>query len=112
MIALQRELSRLFRPAPARQPDIHRKARQQAKALAKQHGIEIEPLNGGMNVWPPKGWADVERWAGVDPFDGDHYCPDWTEALQMVGVYARAVASDIRTTAAAVIAVTAQAWAI
>ena len=39
-----------------------------------------------MNVWPPKGLADC-----LDPFDGDHFAEDWTDALSMVKQYVAAL---------------------
>lgn len=51
--------------------------------LALEHGIEIEALEGGgMNVWAPQGIDE-----SVDPYAGDHYASDFTEALAMVEVY-------------------------
>lgn len=80
---LSSSLSRLFKPATARPPDTHRKAREEAKKLAKAHNVEVEQIKGGgMNVWPPRGFLLQ------DPWDGDHYAQDWTEALYMVRTYA------------------------
>ena len=80
--ALQRELRRMFTPAPARRADPHRKARELAKPLAKLHGIELEKIEGGWNVWPPKTFSQA------DPWDGDHMAQDWSEVLLMVRTYA------------------------
>lgn len=82
MKTLQRELGRMFRPTPARRPDPHRKARELAKPLAKKHGIELERIEGGINVWPPKDMVLA------DPWEGDHYAQDWSEVLLMVRTYA------------------------
>lgn len=85
MKALNRALTRLFKPTAPKRPDTHRKAREEAKRLAALHGIEIEafkPKDGtGMNVWPPKGFK------GKDPHEGDHYAEDWTDALERVKAY-------------------------
>lgn len=83
MKTLSRELGALFRPAPPRRGDPHRKARERAKALAARLGVEVERLaGGGMNVWPPRGLA-----SHADPFEGDHYAQDWPDALQRVEAY-------------------------
>jgi hypothetical protein len=84
MKTLQRNLTTLFKPAASRKPDPHRKARERAQAVAKDFGIEIECLrDGGFNVWPDK--ASQEP----DPFDGDHYCSDWSEVWGNVATYAK-----------------------
>lgn len=97
MKALSRALTKTFRAPAERRPDVHRAAREEAKRLAKEHGIEIEPLrDGGMNVWPPKGWKIA------DPHDGDHFASDWSAALPMVRAYvmtARIVCSAASSTA-------------
>lgn len=82
MHALSRSLTRLFHPAPARRPDPHRKAREEAKPLAAKHSIEVEREETSLIVWPPKGYK------GTDPWDGDHGCDDWSEVLVMVRHYA------------------------
>lgn len=83
MKTLSTSLSKLFRPTPTRRPDTQRKAREEAKRLAKAHGVGIEALkDGGMNVWPPKSFS------GEDPWAGDHFAQDWREALLMVRAYA------------------------
>jgi hypothetical protein len=82
--SLSAALSRTFAAPRARAPDPHRRAREQAKPLAAQHGIEIERVDSGFNVWPPKAFA------GVDPFDGDHYAQDWGDVLARVKAYADA----------------------
>lgn len=79
-------LARAFGPQPARLPNLHRRARVEAQALARQHGIEIERLDSGMNVWPPKAFALP------DPWDGDHFCEDWCQACRMVRAYAEGLA--------------------
>jgi hypothetical protein len=80
---LSKMLDAVFRaPAPSRR-DPHRRARAEAKALALALGSEVEPLrDGGMNVWPPAGIGPDE-----DPFDGDHYAQNWTEAATMLRAY-------------------------
>lgn len=83
MKTLSRALRATFSAPAKRNPDPHRVARQEARRLAKEHGIDIERLrDGGMNVWPPKGFA------GDDPYEGDHFAADWGEALPMVRAYA------------------------
>lgn len=90
---LARRLGVMFRPTAARKPDTHRKARETARVLAAQHGIEIERLRGGgFNVWPPHASATGRIHPGVetvDEFDGDHYCNEWDEVLHMVKAYAK-----------------------
>lgn len=67
-----------------RSKDIYRKPREKAKALAAEHGIEIEKLtDGGMNVWAPDSLPE-----NLDPFAGDHFANDWSEACSMVEAYA------------------------
>jgi hypothetical protein len=78
---LSSQLARTFRAPAARKPDEHRKARETAKGLAEKHHIEIERLDSGFNVWPPRGFS------GIDPFDGDHYAQDWSEVLTRVKTY-------------------------
>ncbi len=75
-------ISSAFKPPAERKPDVHRKAREAAKALAKEHDIEIEPINSGFNVWQPS------RANAADPFEGDHYAEDWSEVLTRVRTYA------------------------
>jgi len=79
--SLARMLTATFRPEPARRTDPHRKHREQAKRLAKLHGVEIEQLRPGYNVWPPRGYPYA------DPCEGDHYCHDWEEVLGAVRCY-------------------------
>lgn len=95
--ALSKSLQRLFRPQVTRSPDTHRRAREQAKPLAQAIGCDVEPLRPhGMNVWPPRGLAEE-----LDPFDGDHFASDWTEALDMLKQYERIVqAASVATTTA------------
>lgn len=86
MRGLQKHLGALFRPEAPKRGDPHRKARELAKPLAKQLGVEVERLEGsGFNVWPPRGLA-----TGADPFEGDHYAADWSEVLKMVQAYEKA----------------------
>lgn len=83
MKTLSTSLGRLFKPTPTRKPDAQRKAREEAKRFAALHGIAIEALKGGgMNVWPPRSFHLQ------DPWEGDHYAQDWSEALPMVRTYA------------------------
>lgn len=82
MHALSRALRATFRPAPARRPDPHRKAREEAKPLAAAHGIAIDREETSLIVWPPKGYN------GTDPWAGDHACDDWAQVLVMVRHYA------------------------
>jgi hypothetical protein len=75
-------MGKLFHAPAARKPDTQRRDREKAKALATQHGIEIEDVRGGgFNVWPPKDFT------GEDPHEGDHYANDWHEALAHVSAY-------------------------
>ena len=78
---LAAQLTKAFKAPTARRPDLHRKARERAKALAKQHNIEIEPIEGGFNVWPPKGFS------GIDLYQGDHFALDWDHVLTRVQSY-------------------------
>lgn len=84
MKTLSASLGRMFKPAHVRKADMQRKAREEAKRLAIAHGVEIESFKGegGMNVWPPKAYRLQ------DPWEGDHYAQDWSEALYMVRTYA------------------------
>ncbi len=79
----------MFKVSAPKKPDTQRRQRERAKALAGEHGIEIEKFTegGGMNVWPPKSLGD-----SGDPFDGDHYASDWVEALSMIEQYAMLLA--------------------
>jgi len=89
---LQRELARMFSEPKRRKPDPHRRDREIAKPLAAQHGIEIERCeDGGFNVWPPKALDTRPEW--IDPFDGNHFCNDWTEARMLIERYAHDCAS-------------------
>lgn len=81
-------VSRAFKAPPARKPDVHRKVRESANALAKLHNIEIERIEGGFNVWPPRGFV------GPDPYEGDHFALDWEAVLPMVRAYAKEGASS------------------
>lgn len=77
-------LNRLFTPAPPRRPDKWRAQRERAQALAREQGVEIEPLHGGgFNVWPPASIVDTD----LDPHAGDHYCQDWDDVLGKVQAY-------------------------
>lgn len=83
--ALEKTLGRIFNSPVGRKPDTQRKQREQAKALAAKHGIEIERIpEGGMNVWPPAAIPDAS-----DPYASDHYASDWADALGMVEGYAK-----------------------
>ncbi|MBP8275557.1 MAG: hypothetical protein KAX55_01515 [Propionivibrio sp.] len=80
---LEKALGRVFKAPAPKKPDTQRRGREEAKKLAAEHGIEIEKLReGGMNVWPPKNLPD-----DLDPFDGDHFAADWTDALSMIKQY-------------------------
>ena len=87
MKTLQTALGAMFRaPRPA---DPHRRAREAARRLGAEIGACFEKLpGGGMNVWPPKGCQ-------ADPFEGDHYAPDWSDALARVRAYAAAMSTAI-----------------
>lgn len=75
-----------FKARHRRQADPYRASRPTAKKLAATHGIEIEPMKPGFNVWPPK--ALVEE---ADPFPGDHYANDWDSVLERVNAYVAAI---------------------
>lgn len=80
---LEQALGTIFKAPAARKPDTQRRQRERAKALAAEHGIEIEKFSeGGMNVWPPRALDDSR-----DPFAGDHFADDWADALSMVEQY-------------------------
>lgn len=84
--SLEKALGELFRAPAKRNPDVYRHSRRSAKALSKQHCIEIEKLDGGgFNVWPPAAIADTPR----DVYAGDHYAADWKEADEMVREYVK-----------------------
>lgn len=85
MKMLRRMLSSTFKAPVARKPDTFRKEREEAKRLARLHGIEIERCGSGWNVWPPKCRQDD------DPWEGDHFCGDWMAVLVMVQKYAGVV---------------------
>lgn len=72
----------MLRPAPARRPDSHRKARELVKPMVKKHGIELENIDCGTNVLPPKDMVLADLW------EGDHYAQDRSEVLLMVRTYA------------------------
>lgn len=76
-------------PADPRQaaprPTGERKAREEAKRIAALHGIELERLEDGWNVWPPSGFEEAGH---EDPFDGDHYAGSWPEVLRSAQAYA------------------------
>lgn len=65
-------------------------ARRKARALAKEHNIDIETerwwegreVFTRIIVWGPKG-VDLDN----DPFEGDHYADDWQDALERVEEY-------------------------
>mgnify|MGYP000007546961 FL=1 len=84
---LEQTLGRVFKSHSPKKSDTQRRQREEAKQLASEHGIELEKLReGGMNVWPPKALPDC-----LDPFDGDHFAEDWTDALSMVKQYVAAL---------------------
>ena len=83
MKTLSRNLASLFKPVALKKPgQLHRAARQKTKRLAATLHVQIETFKGesGLNVRPTKR-------IDVDPFDGDHYAQDWTDALQRVQAY-------------------------
>lgn len=59
-----------------------RKSREEARALAAKHGIEIERDGHCLVIWPPS------RLCADDPHEGDHYAEDWSDALERVKTYA------------------------
>jgi hypothetical protein len=69
---------------PALVADVQRPARDKARALAREHGIEItvgDPLPDCIWVAPPEGCGFA------DPHEGDHYVYDWRKALGRVQDY-------------------------
>lgn len=84
---LSKSLGKLFAAPRPRPLDRQRKPRERAKALAAELGCEIEPMRPGFNVWPPASITDEG-----DPFAGDHYCNDWSEAAAALETYRGLVA--------------------
>jgi hypothetical protein len=75
-------------PAPVRKVDTQRKDREEAKRLARANGVEIEvgnPSPDCIYVWCPQ--FDEDN----DPYEGDHYVYDWSEALERVKGYVDAI---------------------
>ncbi len=71
---------------PERRFDTQRKAREQAKAIAALHGIEIE--KDGRDFWVTHpDYLDQ----GNDPLEGNHFATSWAEVLDAVKVYAEAI---------------------
>lgn len=94
---LEKSLSRIFRAPTQKVPDTLRRQREQVKALAAKHDIDVEKFpEGGMNVWPPKGFDDSQ-----DPFAGDHFAIDWADALSMVEQYVALLAASAASSVSA-----------
>jgi hypothetical protein len=91
MSRLSRMIGSAFKAPATKKPDVYRKEREEAKRLASICGCEIERCGSGWNVWPPKESATGSIHPGTltDPFDGDHYCQDWREVLEMVKHWAK-----------------------
>lgn len=87
MNIINKTLGKAFKVPLCRQADLYRKSRPDAKKLAVEHGIEIELLRPGFNVWPPRTLAD-----DADEFGGDHYVHDWNEVYERVKTYVAATA--------------------
>jgi hypothetical protein len=68
---------------PARKPDTERVARKKAKELAARHAVGLEVEHGQPIVWGPSFGLEPED----DPYDGDHYCDDWADALERIEKY-------------------------
>lgn len=91
-VKLSRLLGAYLQPAKSPKPKrdrSHDAARRKAKALAAEHGIEIEVErydgHTTLMVWGPRTRsADF-----VDPFAGDHSADNWTQALAMVEAYVK-----------------------
>ena len=83
-------------PAKVKKADPERGVRQEAKRLAAAHGIEIEATRDAygstLNVWGPR-WADGTDEEAADPFYGDHYADDWSDALARVREYVEVIAA-------------------
>lgn len=87
MRTLHTALDQLFaapRTRPARDAGDATGYKRTAITLAAQYGITVEYRRGisGIAVYPPA------TWIGPDPFDGDHYCVSWKEAVELVRHYA------------------------
>ena len=84
-------------PAKVKVKDTEATVRRKARTLAAKHGIEIEAerlWDGGeyytrIIVW---GQSDICDDEVRDPFFGDHYADDWTDALERVQEYAKLAA--------------------
>jgi hypothetical protein len=55
--------------------------------LAAEHGVDIQSMRPGFNVWPPKDLPD-----DADEYSGDHYVNEWDEVLERVKAYVEAKA--------------------
>lgn len=75
-------------------------ARRKAKALADQYGIEIDKPRDNDLIWiyPPSGVfsedggneaGQTEDGKPVDPYYDEHYCLEWSEALERVETYVK-----------------------
>jgi hypothetical protein len=80
-------------PAKVKVKDTEATIRRKARELAAKHEIEIETWLDcdGLRiiVWGQHDVCDVEE---RDPFFGDHYADDWTDALERVHAYIEAAA--------------------
>lgn len=87
-------------PSKPKRDTLQDSARAKAKRLATQHGIEIE-----VDRWD--GYSRIVVWgfdgvldSGFDPFEGDHYAEDWSDALERVEAYVEVLAKhpDLKET--------------
>jgi len=79
-------------PAPVKPKDTARPAREEAKRLAAQYGIQLDSatpcsLPGENWVFPPPSLDSEE----LDPHYGDHIAYDWHETLAKVRDYVKAL---------------------
>jgi hypothetical protein len=81
-------------PAKVKVKDTEATIRRKAKRLADEYGIDIETYrsydfgeyNSSIIVWGQRDICDDEA---RDPFFGDHYADDWTDALERVQEYVK-----------------------
>lgn len=80
---LRRPLAALYGPSLISPSVVDEFAYQRAPALARRHGIKIEPLGGGgFNVWPP-----AELPLAADAFVC-HRVEGWEGVLERIVAYA------------------------
>jgi len=84
-------------PAKVKVKDTEATIRRKAQRLANEYGIDIETYrsydfgeyNSSIIVWGQRDICDDEA---RDPFFGDHYADDWTDALERVQEYVKLAA--------------------